>query len=245
MADAIAVNAINIPLSGLDLAAGYDTGTPGIKWTAADWARFTGITQVHIDQGYQSPPVTTSTVRDVEPGAWGVAAAVDLSTWATARPTIYCDQYDLTRPGGVLASGWHGDLWLAIPGWQPGQPLPATPGCTVVAVQNALGDAHGTYDLSIVIDPAWPALPEGDSMPIAIGATGVTEIYLLDGGKMSHIPDPASLLALTAAGVKQVTVSPAALTQFLADFPPGQPSGVPPSAGASGQGTFTWAATPS
>jgi hypothetical protein len=185
---------------------------------------------VHIDQGYQSPIVTVSTVRDVEPGAWAPGAAVDRFTWNADRPTIYCNQATLPD---VLAAGWRGDLWVAIIGWLPGDPWPAPvqaaidAGCNVVAVQNAQ-NVNGTYDQSVVLDPAWPNLPnlpnQGDPMPIAIGATGVTEIYLLDGGKMSHIPDPASLQALVAAGVKQVTVTPAALTQFLADFPPGTPS---------------------
>jgi hypothetical protein len=222
MADAIHANVPAIPRD-IQLVAGYVTGTPDIQWTAADWDSFAGIPHVTIDQGFQSPPVTTAVVRDVEPSAWTPAAAVNSANWQATRRTIYCNQSDLSRPGGVLASGWQGDLWIAIPNWQPGQALPAAPGCTIVAVQSNF--TNPAVDLSYVLDPAWPdLLDEGDQMPIAIGATGVAEIYLLDGGKMSHIPDQASLQALTAAGVRQVTVTPACLTQFLADYPPGNPT---------------------
>ena len=214
----------NVPVlatvPGLDIVQGYVTGTVDVVWTAADWARFSHLTTVTNDQGGPGSPVPSAVIRDVEPGAWSPAAAVNDLPWTAVRPTIYCDQNDLTRTGGVLDSGWHGDLWIAIPGWNLGDPLPPTPGCTIVAVQNVF---TGAYDLSVVLDDTWPAPRKRADMPLAIAATGVTEVYLLDGGRMSHITDIQSLAQLEAAGVPKVTVTAAALTQFLTDYPPGNP----------------------
>jgi hypothetical protein len=149
----------NVPalaqVPGLQLVAGYVTGSPDILWPAADWARFPGIQRVWIDQGFTYSPVPMATVRDVEPGAWLPQDAVKRAGWTAGRPTIYCDRNDLSREGGVLQSGWRGDLWLAWPGWTAGTPLPTAPGCTYVAVQNQLGVGNA-YDLSIVLDPFWP-----------------------------------------------------------------------------------------
>lgn len=145
---------------GLQLVAGYVTGSADIVWTALDWARFPRQLRITIDQG-NGVPVPSAIVRDVEPGAWSPQAAVNRTGWipatpqGTARPTIYCDRNDLSREGGVLQSGWRGDLWLAYPGWQVGQPLPTAPGCTYVAVQNQL-NVGNAYDLSVVLDPFWP-----------------------------------------------------------------------------------------
>jgi hypothetical protein len=140
----------------LQLVAGYDTGSPDIAWTAADWALFPGIPHVTIDQGFTGSPNLSATVRDVEFGAWQPAQAVNRAGWNVPRPTIYCTigeaGYNLAA---VLADGWRGDLWLAIAGWQQGDPLPAAPGCTIVAVQNNY--SNPAYDLSDVLDPAWPA----------------------------------------------------------------------------------------
>jgi hypothetical protein len=154
MGDAIADNASSLgSIAGLQLVAGYVTGTSDIQWTAADWALYPSLPHVTIDQGYESPAVTTATVRDVETGAWAAdAATVSLSSWTAARPTIYCDQSTLPT---ILQLGWQGDLWLAIIGWAVGDTLPATPGCTVVAVQYD-DDVNDEYDLSYVLDPTWP-----------------------------------------------------------------------------------------
>lgn len=135
--------------------AGYDTGTSDIKYTDADWAMVpANITRVHIDQGFNSPATTTSHVRDVEPGAWEPAKAVELSNWKTPRPTIYCDRNDLTRPGGVIDSGWRGDVWLAYPTSSEPRIAPVYPGVTIVAQQWYFGTDH---DQDVIFDPYWPA----------------------------------------------------------------------------------------
>jgi hypothetical protein len=153
MGDAIHDNVAALAaVPGLQLVAGYVTGSPDIIWTAADWDLFPSLPHVTIDQGYTGSPVASAIVRDVETGAWTPANAVATSPWTPARPTIYCNQSTLPA---VLAAGWQGDLWLAIVGWATGDALPAAPGCTIVAVQNEL-DVGNAYDLSTVIDPYWP-----------------------------------------------------------------------------------------
>lgn len=170
----------------LQLAAGYDTGSPDIDWTPADWAQFPGIPHVTIDQGYTGSPNPAATVRDVEYGAWAPGQAVSRDGWNTPRPTIYCTLretgYGLLTTPGVLADGWKGDLWLAIDSWQPGDPLPPAPGCTIVAIQNDYSNPG--YDLSVVLDPAWPGVTEND-MPTVLpglpaGAQWITFNYLVD-----------------------------------------------------------------
>lgn len=161
MGDAIHANVASLP-AGLELVAGYVTGTPDIQWTSADWDRFPGIPHVTIDQGANGSPVPAATVRDVETGAWTPVAAVNQAPWTPARPTIYCNQSTLPA---VLAAGWRGDLWLAIDGWQPGDALPNLGGCTLVAVQNTFA---ANYDLSVVLDPSWPAADQQGTSVIEI-----------------------------------------------------------------------------
>lgn len=140
----------NIPWDAA-VVMGYDTGTPGVRWTSLDWKRFPKARKVHIDQGFTGSPVLSATVRDVEPGAWSARTAVqDSRGWNPARPTIYCDQADLPA---VLAAGWKGDLWLAILTSRPPVMPPVIPGCTVVAVQYRFGIL---YDTSAVFDDYWP-----------------------------------------------------------------------------------------
>src|SRR5260370_10407643 len=149
--DATHVNVASIPLSA-EVVMGYDTGTADIQWTDPDWNRFALKRKVHIDQGGPGSPVPTATVRDVETGARLVESAVGGTLdWNAGRRTIYCNRDTLAR---VLAAGWKGDLWLAIPSGTAPLAPPVVPGCTVVAVQYGF---HGNYDLSAVFDPWWPA----------------------------------------------------------------------------------------
>jgi hypothetical protein len=220
MGDAIHddVAALAAVAGSLQLVAGYVTGSPDIVWTSSDWAQFPGLVQVTIDQGFTGSPVEAAVVRDVEAGAWTASAAVDVSGWTAARPTIYCDQSTLPS---VLADGWQGDLWLAIVGWVPGDSLPSAPGCTIVAVQNQ-EDVAGAYDLSVVLDPTWPG--GNTSMPLLINSAS-GNIYLLDGGRLHHVTDPPSVAIYQAAGVALTSpVDSGEEAQLLADFPPGNPA---------------------
>jgi hypothetical protein len=148
--DAIHDNVSSIPPNA-EVVMGYVTGSPSVKWTDADWSRFTTTRQVSIDQGFTGSPVPSATVRDVETGAWTPEAAVNgPAQWNARRPTVYCNQNTLPR---VLAAGWKGDLWLAILSKFPPTVAPVVPNCTVVAVQYRFA---GTFDQSIVFDPYWP-----------------------------------------------------------------------------------------
>src|SRR5215469_16680762 len=203
--------------SRLQLVAGYDTGSPDIDWTAADVAQFSGLTVLMIDQGFTGSPNLKANIRDVEFGAWTPGQAVNRAGWNVPRPTIYCTLletgYGLLTTPGVLADGWRGDLWLAIPGWQPGQPLPAAPGCTIVAVQNEL-DVANAYDLSVVLDPAWPGrdgvlmkILSVDRSTVPAGVNWPGEWLLRGDGTITHIQTDAELAAYVNAGVATVTVS--------------------------------------
>lgn len=157
MIDCTGANAVDVhdKLPDTAIVGCYITGTSNIIWSDEEkdlWSSHADL--ITIDQGYQSPALTTAVVRDVETDAWAAAKAVDRNTWdpAVVRPTIYCDQTDLVT---VLAAGWHGNLWLAIEGWAEGDALPNVGPCTVVAVQNAQ-NIEDLYDSSIVLDQWWP-----------------------------------------------------------------------------------------
>ncbi len=201
----------------LQLVAGYVTGTSDIQWTSSDWAQFPGKTLVTIDQGATGSPVPSAIVRDYEPGAWYTEAVVT-GPWTPARPTIYCDQTDLPT---VLGYGWQGALWLAIIGWESGDALPSAPGCEIVAVQNQQ-DVNDAYDLSVVLDSTWPN--QGVTMLLVQDASDGT-IYLISGGKMSHVLSPAAVSAYQNAGIQYIaSMDHSDVAQLLNDFPPGNPA---------------------
>jgi hypothetical protein len=167
MGDAIHANVPALAAAGTDMAAGYVTGSADIMWTAADWALFPQP-WVTIDQGYTGSPVATADVRDVEQGAWTVAAAVDTSGWTAPRPTIYCSASVLA---GLAQAGWAGDVWVADwTGTPPGEPVAVPAGMTCVAVQYSDQGGGGAYDLSVVFDPTWPA--NGVAMSTVVAASG-------------------------------------------------------------------------
>jgi hypothetical protein len=166
MADGEGINASAVIAAGTDLVAVYVTGTAGIRWAPYQILMIpAGRTIVTIDQGSAGSPVGTADVRDVENGAWTPDLAVDLAGWDAPRPTIYCSAGTLPA---VLAAGWTGALWLAIPGWD-GDQLPDTGACEVVAVQDQY---NGTYDLSSVLDPAWPEGKENEMYVTIEGIPG-------------------------------------------------------------------------
>lgn len=203
MGDAIHANVAALP-PGLPLVAGYDTGTPEIAWTAQDWARFPDAVHVIIDQALGDTPSAEAHayVFDVETGAFppGQAAALlDAST--AARPAVYVNQSNIvaTVQAALASRRWHGDTWLALPGWQPGQPWPPAvvqaieAGARIVAVQNQLGAGGGLYDLSVVLDPYWPALPpeEATMIKAALYADGRIIIALTGTDSQVYVTEQA------------------------------------------------------
>jgi hypothetical protein len=96
--------------------AGYVTGSPGVRWTAEDWVRFSGV-KVGINQMPGSDPLLGD-VFDVEPGAWTPAKAVQASRERWARGldvTLYCSQTDATElVNACMEAGvTSGNLWVA------------------------------------------------------------------------------------------------------------------------------------
>ena len=159
MGDAIHDNVPALAKARIGMVAGYVTGSPDIVWTAADWAAFPGIPHVTIDQGFTGSPVATAVVRDVEAGAWTVAAAVDKTGWTASRPTIYCSASVLP---GLATAGWQGDVWIADYVSSPPAAPPAMPaGMTCVAWQWTDSGGGGLYDLSVVFDESWPLMANG------------------------------------------------------------------------------------
>ena len=153
----------------------YMTGTPDVKYTIAQLTQIPAPVTVTIDQGYGSPAITTANVRDVENFAWSPAAAVKLANWNNPRPTIYCNLNDLTRSGGVLDSGWAGDIWLAHPAVNAPLIPPSIPGLDpkrIVAIQWQFND---TYDKSVVFDDYWPERKPMTAHPVAPAPPGQWE----------------------------------------------------------------------
>ena len=151
----------NVQLMPFDvqLVAGYDTGTPNIRWITNDWNLFPNKTHIHIDQAFGDTRAIEAHVLvfDVESGAFSPNQAAQLINQNTSpRPTIYVNRDNLisTIASAKQSPKWHGDIWLAFPGWKPGDVLPPIPaGCRYVAIQNVFA---GSYDTSIVLDDSWP-----------------------------------------------------------------------------------------
>lgn len=173
MGDAIHDNVPALAAAPVQMVAGYVTGTPDVQWTAADWNLFLEVPRVTIDQGYQSPAITTATVRDEEKGAWTLPGAADLSDWTAQRPTIYVS---LSTLPALAAAGWRGDVWVADWTNVPPTSPPVMPaGMTCVAVQYTNKGGGGTYDESIVFDPLWPS----KEAPVAVTAWQPGSVHIL------------------------------------------------------------------
>jgi hypothetical protein len=225
MGDAISANVTALETAGVQMVAGYVTGTPDIAWTAADWALFSSLPQVTIDQGNTAygSPVASADVRDVESGAWTPTSAVVLAGWTAARPTIYCSLDVLPQ---VESAGWQGDVWVAYYTSAAPSTPPAVPaGMTCVAVQWTDTGGGGTYDLSAVFDPWWPDLPpqEGEGVQAyqySDGRQGVALIATNGQIWVTEQSSPGSGWTATATVGGAVPVNPVSLAvQVVSDVP--------------------------
>jgi hypothetical protein len=149
------------------LAAGYNTGNPDVRWTPNDWQYVIdlGLKTVTIDQGFTGSPIPTANVRDVEAGAWPTDLVTDETNWTTPRPTIYADR---TNALILINQGWRKALWIA---W-PNNHIPTKaelindmPELALVDLIGAQIGTTNTFDHSVIFDPYWPApIPKGESV---------------------------------------------------------------------------------
>ena len=136
------ITAADIPTANLSAVAGYGDGL--YQWSAADWQRYTGVTQLSIvvDSSHQGD------ILDVEQGD---ATPADVPGWCDRfsrphrrRPTVYCNR--ATWPFIRAAVGNRKvDYWIST-----------LDGTTVVpgAVAVQYRDAGG-FDESVVLDTSW------------------------------------------------------------------------------------------
>lgn len=151
MYDATGGDALSLPRDG-QIYAGYDTGSPGIPWNAAERASIPpGAQLLMIDQGFTGSPNPAANIRDCEKGAWSLERAVDRSGWQTARPTLYLGWPDTVA--NAWSAGWRGDVWIAAPSSAPPSAPPQAPvGINIVAAQ---WHYTGLWDESVVFDNTW------------------------------------------------------------------------------------------
>jgi hypothetical protein len=119
MIDTIHDDVGNIPVN-TPKVAGYSTGTPDIRWTAADWDRFPKSGKVRINQDGSTDvrEASIADVADYEPGAFTEAEVVE---WVKLRKhsNLACAIYVAAANRASLTSalkraGYTGlDLWVA------------------------------------------------------------------------------------------------------------------------------------
>jgi hypothetical protein len=164
MIDATHDNVSSIPPSAPKVA-GYVTGSGGIRWTAADWARFSGV-KVGINQRPDSDPLLGD-VLDVEPGAWtneGAAQACRERQQHGREINLYSSQDNLTPLlNACIAVGvMVGNLWVANYSLSceeaTAMVVHRSGPWPIQAVQWAsnLTLSQGNSDLSVTA-PGWPA----------------------------------------------------------------------------------------
>jgi hypothetical protein len=113
-------------------ACGYDTGSDGVPWTAADWAAHPGA--VHIDQDPAASDFTAD-VLDCERGAVPVGSPL-IPVWASMahtrfmlatrpgqrRPAVYCSASSVTaNVNALIAGGVRSGVGLWVASWGIGQ----------------------------------------------------------------------------------------------------------------------------
>lgn len=149
MIDTIHDNVGNIP-AGTPRVAGYVTGSPDIKWTAQDWARFPKAGKAPVDQspGLSAYAANEAMIADIEPQAGTIPAYVAAcKERLSARQTLcfYCSQAVVAQVSAALVSAKIplSNCWVWIANWNLSQAEAdavlgtAVSGVKVVAVQWA------------------------------------------------------------------------------------------------------------
>lgn len=208
MADSITPG--NLP-HGFDLYGAYDDGTwPDAPAVAAAMA---GKPVVRITVFARD---LFGAVLDVENGDATAAQAVD---WVLARraagadPTVYCSTSMWPAVKAAFAA-----RAVPLPWWWRAdydRPTTAFPGDPREIAHQFID--HGPYDESIVAD-YWPGIDppqpskEDDTMYLAQGPT--VGIFIVQGGRASHIPDMPDVQAYQAAGVPLIKLSDALINEL-------------------------------
>lgn len=123
MVDATHAHVANVPVV-VPKVAGYDTGSPDVAWTDADWARFPKSGHIRIDQGFGADMVMHSQSFDFEARAFQPKDAPDIVHRRISAGIHWTNIY---ASDGILAlvadalhaagpAGWysgHVDCWLA------------------------------------------------------------------------------------------------------------------------------------
>ncbi|HVT97905.1 MAG TPA: hypothetical protein VHE33_10375 [Acidobacteriaceae bacterium] len=159
--DATSANFSRLP--GGSQVAGYDSGTPDIRWSAAQFAAHPGA--LHIDQD-ASGSITTSDILDVERGAATLGHIVSWvlearAAWNGIRrpgqrhPAIYASASNITPVVNTLVSGGvQSGVGLWVANWDLSEVqaiadvMNASGPFPVIGVQFASSDALG-YDTDI------------------------------------------------------------------------------------------------
>jgi len=192
MDDVMHANLHFVKFTGVQLVAGYDTGSPEVRWTDADkaYVRGLGLIFVGIDQGFTGSPVPATPVRDVERGAWSPEAAVNRAGWTAERPTIYAARDDMLT---VVELGWTGDIWLAWPETFPPArdavlaAYPEYKRANLIGVQCG-EDIAGLYDKSVIYDPYWPGRAPAPPAPPTWTETLMQQLPTLrEGATGTHV----------------------------------------------------------
>jgi hypothetical protein len=148
MIDTTHPNVAHIPVNTAKVA-GYVTGTPDIKWTPPDWARFPKSGHVRIDQqpGYVEFMRGAADVADIESGIGNVTKLIgEFITAAKARASKgwgswpYIDRADWDElKAAVKIAGLvnHVEYWLADWNLNLGQAAALIGTQRIVAVQWA------------------------------------------------------------------------------------------------------------
>lgn len=195
-----ALSAINTLKTG-DVVAMYDTGSPDIVSTLADWKKVhAGLEAVLIDQGFTGSPNMAAIVRDCETGAWTIQKAVNRKGWTALRPTLYLGFPDTMQQ--AHDAGWRGDVWIAHSSkTAPTAPPSAPPGINVVAQQWKFA---GPYDESVIFDPTWPleATVRPDPTPTPAPVTLIGYVTYIQEGFKANFSDLVTVKVTSTDGGK-------------------------------------------
>jgi hypothetical protein len=191
MVDTIHANVHNVP-ANTEKVAGYVSGTPDIRWVAADWDRFSHV-KVRINQS-PSAGALEGDVLDSEAGAWTIqeiVTAVEARNRAKLHTTVYISASSVTPLVNALANAKLTGVSLWVADWnlslaEASAKLTNTGPYPVVAYQWAspssnpstrlpgsnLTLSEANCDLSVTV-ASWPAVVAPVTPPPVVHRSGL------------------------------------------------------------------------